>query len=160
MSPRAACRLEALGFSQLKDYVAGKADWLARNLPIEGEQSALSTAGRLLRTDIVTCAPGDPVSGLRARIDASPYGFALVTTRAGVLLGRIRRTGLTEETGARVDEIMEPGPSTVRPHTAAEELHRRLEHRNLKTAIVTNPDGELLGVVLRHALQASPSARE
>jgi hypothetical protein len=36
MSPRAACRLAALGFAEVYDYVAGKVDWLARNLPVEG----------------------------------------------------------------------------------------------------------------------------
>ena len=30
MSPRAACRLELLGFTQVYDYVLGKADWLAQ----------------------------------------------------------------------------------------------------------------------------------
>ena len=39
MSPRAACRLETLGFSEVYDYVAGKADWLARGLPREGEKA-------------------------------------------------------------------------------------------------------------------------
>ncbi len=33
MSPRAAWRLESLGF----DYVAGKADWMASGLPVEGK---------------------------------------------------------------------------------------------------------------------------
>ena len=39
MSPRAACRLELLGFTQVYDDVAGKADWLAHGLPTEGEQA-------------------------------------------------------------------------------------------------------------------------
>jgi hypothetical protein len=36
MSPRAACRLETLGFPEVYDYVAGKADWLAHGLDVEG----------------------------------------------------------------------------------------------------------------------------
>ena len=36
MSPRAAWRLEATGFGPVYDYVAGKADWLAADLPFEG----------------------------------------------------------------------------------------------------------------------------
>ena len=39
MSPRAACRLETLGFAEVYDYVAGKADWLGRGLPREGEKA-------------------------------------------------------------------------------------------------------------------------
>ena len=32
MSPRAACRLAALGFEQVYDYMPSKVDWLARGL--------------------------------------------------------------------------------------------------------------------------------
>jgi len=42
---------------------------------------------------------------------------------------------------------MEPGPSTVRPNVAAEKLAADLRGRRLATAIVTTPDGRLLGVV-------------
>jgi rhodanese-related sulfurtransferase len=36
MSPRAACRLEALGFTRVDDYVDEIADWQAAGLPTEG----------------------------------------------------------------------------------------------------------------------------
>ena len=36
MSPRAACRLDALGFNQVYDYTLGFADWKAAGEPIEG----------------------------------------------------------------------------------------------------------------------------
>jgi CBS-domain-containing membrane protein len=42
---------------------------------------------------------------------------------------------------------MEPGPSTIRPDTEPAELARRLRDRELPTAVVTDPDGVLLGVV-------------
>jgi hypothetical protein len=44
-SPRAACRLETLGFGEVYDYVAGNVDWLAHNLPIEGRRRMLQPAG-------------------------------------------------------------------------------------------------------------------
>lgn len=50
---------------------------------------------------------------------------------------------------------MEPGPSTVRPNTPAGKLARRLDARNLKTAVVTTPEGALLGVVCRRDLEAA-----
>src|SRR5205807_473692 len=65
MSPRAACRLDALGFAEVYDYVAGKADWLAHGLPVEGEQADAATAGRAAREEVVTCRPQDPVGPLR-----------------------------------------------------------------------------------------------
>src|SRR2546425_461639 len=39
MSPRAAWRLERLGYGPVHDYVGGKVDWLAAGLPSEGEGS-------------------------------------------------------------------------------------------------------------------------
>ena len=57
MSPRAACRLELLGFTQVYDYVAGKADWLAHGLPTEGEQAQIPRAKDVLRRDAVTAHP-------------------------------------------------------------------------------------------------------
>ena len=43
MSPRAAARLESLGFRQVYDYVAGEADWFASGLPMEGANVALQS---------------------------------------------------------------------------------------------------------------------
>ena len=45
MSPRAACRLESLGFGEVYDYVAGKLDWMAAGLPTEGPM--LTAQGRV-----------------------------------------------------------------------------------------------------------------
>jgi hypothetical protein len=66
MSPRAACRLETLGFVDVYDYVPGKLDWLAHNLPVEGEQAGVATAGRLARDDAATCRLEEPVGEVRA----------------------------------------------------------------------------------------------
>ena len=49
---------------------------------------------------------------------------------------------------------MDPGPSTVRPHTLAGTLAKRLAARDLKTAIATTPEGVKLGVVRRRDLEA------
>jgi hypothetical protein len=44
---------------------------------------------------------------------------------------------------------MEPGPSTVRPDMHADELVQRLAERDLETAVVTTPNGCLVGVFHR-----------
>src|SRR4051794_39459773 len=129
MSPRAACRLETLGFEQVNDYVPGKSDWLARNLPSEGELAG-PTAGRFARDDIVTCQLDEPVASVRERLEQSPYGFALVMSADGVLLGRLRRSTLGGDPHAPAEAVMEPGPSTVRPDTTAPELAERLRRQD------------------------------
>jgi Mg/Co/Ni transporter MgtE len=147
MSPRAACRLEALGFTEVYDYVVGKADWLARALPTEGAGPRPDRVAGLLRNDVATADLHERIADVRPRADASPYGFALVTGRGGVLLGRLRRAALDGDPTATAEDVMEPGPSTIRPDTEPAALARRLRDRELTTAVVTDPDGALLGIV-------------
>jgi CBS domain-containing protein len=132
--------------------VPGKVDWLARGLPTEGERAGETRVGDLARDDVVTCAPGDAAADVARRIDDSPYRFALVVAGDGTLLGRLRRSAIEEGTEASAEELMSAGPSTVRPDLAVEELRERLDSKELKTAIVSTPEGLLIGVVLRDAL--------
>lgn len=96
MSPRAACRLETLGFEEVYDYVEGKADWVARGLPTEGDREDERRIGQLARRDVVTCALDERVGDVRSRVEASPYGFALVVAGDDIVLGRLRRAALEE----------------------------------------------------------------
>ena len=57
----------------------------------------------------------------------------------------------------RAEEVMEPGPSTVRPHKTAAGIARELAEKDLHFAIVTTPRGELIGVVTRSDLAAVTS---
>jgi hypothetical protein len=146
MSPRAACRLETLGFTEVHDYVPGKADWRAHGLPIEGEHAGLPTAGALARDDAVTCALADSAAAVLERVEG------LVVSADGILLGRLRRSA-RGAAGATAEALMEPGPSTVRADTLARDLAARLAERDFKTAIVSTPEGRLIGVVLRTDLE-------
>jgi Mg/Co/Ni transporter MgtE len=102
---------------------------------------------------VVTCRLTDPVGGIARSIADSPYGFALVVSTSGVLLGRVRASALNVEPDTHVEQVMESGPSTVRPDTPADQLAQRLRDRDLKTAIITTPEGELLGVARRADLE-------
>lgn len=149
MSPRAACRLETLGFEHVFDYVPGKADWLARGLPREGEKASEQRAGDVARDDVATAQLDERIGEIRPRVEASPYGFGFVVSDGGTLLGRLRRSSLEADPGAAVGDLMEPGPSTVRADTPLDSLRGRLDERGLKTAVVTTPEGRLIGIVRR-----------
>ena len=157
MSPRAACRLETLGFEHVHDYVPGEADWLAHNLPVE-RHAELATAGQLARNDVVTCGLDDQIGDVAPRIAASAYGFALVLSRTCVLLGRLRSSALDAPPDTPAEQLMESGPSTVRPDTPADQLAKRLQKKNLNTALVTTPEGQLIGVTRRDDLEQSSTA--
>ena len=156
MSPRAACRLEMLGFSQAHDYVAGKFDWLAHNLPVDGAAAEADTIGRHLSHDVVTASLEEPLVDLRARVAASPHDFALVLATDTTLLGRLRGAVLeTADPDSRTADVMEPGPATLRPDEPAARVRERLQKRNLRHAIITDPEGHLLGTVHRVALEGT-----
>src|SRR3954469_6865056 len=158
MSPRAACRLDTLGFQQAYDDVGGTAGGLAGSRRREGEQADEPRAVDFARRDVVTCRLGDRIGTVRERVRASAYGFALVVTGGGVLLGRLRKAALEGDSDASAESVMEPGPSTVRADTPPAQLRERLERlerSGLTTAVVSDPDGRLLGVVRRADLRAA-----
>ena len=151
MSPRAASQLAGLGFD-VYDYALSKVDWMAHGLPMEGTAAARPIALTFARHDVATCALDDHASVIEQRIETSPYGFALVLVDR-VVLGRVRRSALNGASDdASAESLMEPGPSTTRPHTDPGELAKQLQRADASTAILTTPGGELLGVVRRDDL--------
>jgi len=152
MSPRAAARLDSLGFERVYDYAPSKVDYLARGLPREGQRAGEQRAADLIRDDVVRCRLDDPIDRVRAEVEASPYGFALVLDENEVVLGRLRRSSL--EQGGIAEDVMEAGPSTIRADTTVEKLRERLEGGGLNFAVVTSPDGVLMGIVCRADLPA------
>ena len=157
MSPRAACRLETLGFDPrlVYDYVEGKAEWLAYGLPREGDNATILYAGELVDADPPTCALDTPVAEIRDALAATGSGFVLVMTAGRILVGRVRRSTLAAaDASSTAEDIMEAGPSTVRFNRRADELVQRLAKRDLHTAVVTTPNGCLVGVFHRAEAQA------
>jgi CBS domain-containing protein len=142
-----------LGFGDVYDYVPGKVDWLAHRLGLEGERAAPPTVGRVARDDVARCRASHRVSDALAAIEPSPYPFALVTTAGGILVGRLRASAAEAESDQTVGEVMELAPSTVRPHRSAKDIATQLGEKDLRWAIVTTPEGQLIGVASREDLE-------
>ena len=102
-----------------------------------------------------TCGLTDGVGNVRERVASSRYPFALVTSDGGVLLGRLRASMLDCDPELTAAEVMEPGPSTFRPHKTAAGVAKDLSDKQLRWAIVTTPEGELIGVAARAELEAA-----
>ena len=82
-------------------------------------------------------ALSERVGDVARRVANSPYGFGVVLSDTGVLLGRLRQSALGGDARARAAQVMESGPSTVRADTSPGELAERLRKTNLTTAVLS-----------------------
>ncbi len=149
MSPRAAARLESLGFTKVFDYVGGKADWFAAGLPREGRLASVPRTGDIARRDDVTCRLTDRVSDVVNRVREAGKEACIVTTDEAVILGRVRIDRLDGDTQGQAEEVMESGPTTTRADTTLESILERLRARDVDSILVATSDGRLVGTLYR-----------
>lgn len=149
MSPRAAWRLESLGFTQVYDYTAGEADWFASGLPREGRDASIPRVGDVARRDVPTCQLDDRVGDVEERVRAAGWDMCLVVNDERVVLGRLRGNASDDRAERSVEEMMEAGPTTIRPDVRLTEMAERMGEKNVASVVVTTSDGRLVGVLLR-----------
>jgi CBS domain-containing protein len=152
MSPRAAGRLEAMGFREVYDYAPGKADWGAAGLPLEGTLAQQPRIGELTIA-VPTCRLDEPVGEVMQRAQEKGWGIAVAVNDAGIVLGVLRKRALESDASAPVESAMAPGPSTFRPNVAAHDMLHHMMDRDIQGALVTKADGSLMGMVRRHDLE-------
>jgi CBS domain-containing protein len=144
MSPRAAWRLEATGFGPVSDYMAGKADWLAADLPFEG---TARLAGMFTRRGVATAAEDAPAGEALRLLETQGFGPVLVLNEAGVVMGAACRDRLqAAPADAAVGTVMRLGVSTARPSQDAAALAGRMNHAGVTRVVVTRSDGTLIGL--------------
>ena len=147
MSPRAAARLETLGFTKVYDYVNGKADWLATALPSEGLSAGRSTAGSTLRHDDIVAHSGERLGDVASRVRSEGKNAVIVINDRHVVLGRVRGRALDGAPDTTIEDVMQSGPSTIRPDTPLETVVKTLREGNVTSTLVTDPDGLLMGTI-------------
>lgn len=159
MSPRAAARLESLGFEQVYDYAAGKADWGSAGLRLEGSEGSETRAGAHVRTDAPNCRPEDRLVEICERLEESGWDTCFVLDERGVVLGRIGRRAIRGRGDVSAEEAMTLGPSTVRPSARLEAVVERMRRQKLTSLPVTTSEGQLVGLLtLRDAEEALQEA--
>jgi hypothetical protein len=152
-----------LGFTDVRHYFRGKADWMVRGLPMD-PPAPLSERMRAFRYFVNNLAPGLRSSWIhfsdRVRVDEfvrddlvrlgaegvvppaavdSPKPHAIVLDRDGVLLGAIEQP----DAAPRALDAMDPNPQTIRP-----DMSPRLAEKLLKSnpyLMVTTEKGKYLG---------------
>jgi CBS domain-containing protein len=147
MSPRAAWRLESLGFQRAYDYVAGKADWFAAGLPREGARASVPRAADAARTDAASCRLGERVRAVADRVRAAGQEECLVLNDHEIVLGRLRGPALEGNSEPPVEDVMEAGPTTIRPDVLLDAIVQRLRSRGIPRVIVSTSDGRLIGTL-------------
>ncbi len=148
MSPRAACRLEALGFDQVYDYTAGIADWKAAGLDTEGSEDPGLRIGDATRPDVPTSTPDETLDTVRVRTLDAGWEEAIVVDCDGVVVGRLRGSVWDGPSDQPVGTVMEAGPTTVRPDGPLHDLVKRMDKRGTALVVVSDPQGHLIGVIL------------
>ena len=147
LSARAARRLETLGFTDVCDYTASKAAWMACGLPVEGTVKSSTRAGSVARTTIPRCSLGEKVHDLRDRFGDDTV--CVVLDDDGFVLGAVRREATQLDDATLVDDVLLPAPPTVRPSIPADELARSMDRDGRTYVYVTTIEGRLLGLVTR-----------
>ena len=108
MSPRAAARLETLGFTKVYDYVGGKRDWLAAALPTEGRLAGVTNAGDVVRIDDLVCHLGERLGDVADRVRGMERDACIVVDDQHVVLGRLRGRALEGDPDATMGDVMRP----------------------------------------------------
>jgi CBS domain-containing protein len=131
------------------DYVTGKQDWVAADLPFEGKAADQPRAGTVARQDVPTCRLDERLGDVRARGEQVGWDACVVVNQSRVVLGLLRKAELGRGDDAVVEDVMRPGPSTFRPFVSVEEMAAFMTEHELESSPVTTSEGRLVGLLLR-----------
>jgi predicted transcriptional regulator len=82
-------------------------------------------------------------------VQASGYDTCVVVNDAGIVFGSLNEAALVADTETPVEQLMEPGPSTIRPHLLLTDVLQYLQQQNLDRLVVTTAEGRLMGILYR-----------
>jgi Mg/Co/Ni transporter MgtE len=149
MSPRAAWRFISLGFTRVYDYIAGKMDWVAFDLPTEGPNADRPRAGKTARRDVPTCRHTELLGDVRERVEAEGWNVCIVVNDRNTVLGVLRGKSWDHPPDTRVEDAMREGPATVRPSEYLDALVGQMQKRDVNGIVVTKSQGVLIGYLFR-----------
>jgi CBS domain-containing protein len=109
----------------------------------------------MIREGLPTCGLDERVSAVRARTERAGWDACVVINDHRIVLGLLRQQALQRDGTATAEQVMAPGPGTVRPNLPAEEILDRLRQRDLPSVLVTTSDGELMGMAFREDIEAT-----
>jgi Mg/Co/Ni transporter MgtE len=75
--------------------------------------------------------------------------MCVVVNEAEIVLGSVSGEALRAAPESTVEQVMDPGPATIRPHVSLAEVTQYLQQRPRGRILVTTAEGRLLGVLYR-----------
>ena len=135
-----------MGFQEVYRYTPGKADWLAAGWETEGEQAKKTRIRQMIQRDVPTCLLRERLEDVKSRRRPN-QDLCVVVNDRNIVLGVIRGEAWDANPLARVVDVMQPGPRTIRPDLEPKEAQKMLRNYDAPNAIVTTSDGELLGII-------------
>ena len=99
------------------------------------------------------------------REQAAGQGGCVVVNDAGVVLGHLSSDRFEAAFETIVEQAIEPGPATIRPHVSLTEITEYMQKRDIDKILVAIPDGELIGLLYRQDAeqmrrQVPPTSRQ
>jgi Mg/Co/Ni transporter MgtE len=122
---------------------------LANVLPTEGKGARSLRAKDCVPQDMPSCRLGDSVGEVWQRVQAAYDDACVVVNEAGVVLSSVSGEAFAAAPESTVEQVMDPGPTTIRPHVSLAEIAESLQHRDRDRVLVTTAEGRLIGALYR-----------
>jgi len=135
-----------MGFTDVYDYAAGKANWIAMGLPTT-RRDAQPRIEQVARKDAPTCRVQDRLGHLRAKLPEG-WDICVVLNPDRIVLGLVELSDTFDESKS-IEEVMRPAPLTFRPGRSIADTCEYLKSKNVSVALVTTSVGEFVGVLRR-----------
>jgi rhodanese-related sulfurtransferase len=145
LSARAAWRLESMGFQEVYRYTLGKEDWIAAGYETEGAEASKSRLKQYINSNVLTCLLRDRMQEIQNR--RAHHDICVVLNDRNIVMGIIQGHTWNANPLSRASDVMDPAPRTFRPDSEPKEVVKELKRLEADNALVTNSDGELLGVL-------------
>jgi predicted transcriptional regulator len=132
------------------EYVAGKADWVAMDMPTEGVL-APKTIRERIRKDVPTCGLNQELSDIN-KVVSDDWNICVVIDSDRIVLG-ILDLSVVQDVQGTVEELMKPAPPTLRPSVLIDEAEAFFEKSNREFVLVTKSTGQLIGIIRKTDLE-------
>jgi len=118
-------------------------------MPTEGAAAREPQIGALARADVPTCRLDEPIGDVARRAREAGFQLGVVVSQEQVVLGLVDGEALSRAPDTPVEQAMRPGPTTLRPNLAVDAARDFLRESRRERALVTTPDGVLIGLLER-----------